>query len=106
MAIVKSNNSTTISKPILLPLSNFAFFCFTKNIGKIGNIIDCQTPYDVGSSYKYIFKGRIEGHGFVIERVNSLIEQVTQFAKFYFIYPFKNMSLSKEQGQTLPKFQY
>ena len=51
----------------------------------IGNIIDCQTPYDVGSSYKYIFKGRIEGHGFVIERVNSYKEQVTQFVKFSFI---------------------
>lgn len=72
----------------------------------IGNIIDCQTPYDVGSSYKYAFKRGIEGHGFVTEWVNSLIEQVTQFAKFSFIYPFKNMSLSKEQGQTLPKFQY
>ena len=58
----------------------------------IGNIIDCQTPYDVGSSYKYAFKRGIEDHGLVIEWVNSLIEQVTQFVKFSFIYPFKIMS--------------
>ena len=36
----------------------------------IGNIIDCQTPYDVGSSYKYAFKRGIEGHGLVIEGFN------------------------------------
>lgn len=51
-----------------------------------------NTPYDVGSSYKYAFKRGIEDHGLVIEWVNSLIEQVTQFVKFSFIYPFKIMS--------------